>query len=106
MMTMVMLVMLIIVMNVSGFFLKTSMRRLLPLNVLVQNTDDNKETEIEAGSPLSLAAVRTDLRLSFQCKAGHCRSCEMYLNNKIVLTCQTKVPKAKSVKIKRVKKKR
>ena len=99
--------------NYSFSFMKDSLiLKLSPINsklfkldmVKVMNVDDNTETEIDAGSPLSLAAVRTNLRLSFQCKAGHCSSCEMLLDGKKVLTCQTKVPNKKVIKIKRVKK--
>lgn len=98
--------------NYSFSFMKTSSMLKPPSiksfqvsMVKVMNVDDNTDTEIDAGSPLSLAAVRTGLRLSFNCKAGHCESCIMYLDGKKVLTCQTKVPNKKVVKIKRVKKK-
>ena len=48
-------------------------------NVKVTNLDNKKVIEIESGSPLSLACVRADLRLSFQCKQGHCLSCELIM---------------------------
>jgi len=73
----------------------------LQANVKVNNLDNKKSIEIEAGSPLSLACVRTDLRLSFQCKQGHCLSCEVNLDGKIVRACQTKVPAKKSITIKK-----
>ena len=41
-----------------------------PRVVTVTNTDNGKATEIQAGSPMGLAAVRTEMRLSYQCKAG------------------------------------
>ena len=70
-------------------------------NVKVNNLDNKKSIEIESGAPLSLACVRTDLRLSFQCKQGHCLSCEVNLDGKIVRACQTKVPAKKSITIKK-----
>ena len=61
------------------------------LNALVQvnNLDNKKTIEIESGSPLSLACVRSDMRLSFQCKQGHCLSCELIMNGQKVRACQT-----------------
>ena len=44
-------------------------------DVNVTNLDNGKVIQIPAGSPLSLACVRADMRLSFQCKAGTCGSC-------------------------------
>ena len=75
----------------------------LDANVVVNNLDNNKRIEIEANAPLSLAAVRSDLRLSFQCKQGHCLSCEMLLDGKIVRACQTKVPNKRSINIQKKK---
>lgn len=72
--------------------------------VKVTNTDANKTIEIEAGQPLSLACVRSDLRLSFQCKQGHCLSCEVMMSNKKVRACQTKVPATKSITVAKIKK--
>lgn len=72
--------------------------------VKVTNTDANKTIEIEAGQPLSLACTRSDLRLSFQCKQGHCLSCEVMMSNKKVRACQTKVPATKSITVAKIKK--
>ena len=41
-----------------------------PRLVTVTNEDNGKSTEIEVGSPMSLAAVRTEMRLPYSCKAG------------------------------------
>ena len=62
------------------------------VNSLAKNLDTGKTYEIEAGKPVSLAAVNTGLRLSFQCKSGNCGSCEFLLNGKIVRSCITKTP--------------
>lgn len=64
--------------------------------------DNNEQITIASGSPLSLAAVRSGMRLSFQCKAGHCASCEMLLNGEKVRTCMTKVPEKAKISIKKV----
>ena len=69
--------------------------------VKVYNEDTKQETELPAGYPMSLAAVRTGLRLSFQCKAGTCGSCIAILDGKKVYTCQTQLPKKKTVKIRK-----
>jgi ferredoxin len=69
--------------------------------VKVQNLDNNNVITIPAESPLSLAAVRSGMRLSFQCKQGACSSCEVFLNGKRTRTCITKVPNAKSITIKK-----
>lgn len=53
---------------------------LIMKDVTVKNLDNNKEIVIAAGQPLSLAAVRSDMRLSFQCKQGTCQSCQVFLN--------------------------
>ena len=58
---------------------------------------------IDSGSPLSLAAVRSGMRLSFQCKQGTCSSCETLLDGKRVRTCITKVPDKKSIILKKAK---
>lgn len=55
-------------------------------DVTVKNLDNNKEIIIASGQPLSLAAVRSDMRLSFQCKQGTCQSCQVYLNGNILIT--------------------
>ena len=39
-------------------------------DVKVTNQDNGETTTIASGSPLSLACVRTGMRLSFQCKQG------------------------------------
>ena len=65
------------------------------------NLDTGKEYEIEPGRPMSLACVNTGLRLSFQCKAGNCGSCEFILDGKKVRSCVTKVPNKKEFKIKK-----
>ena len=72
-------------------------------DVKVINLDNNEETIIKAGSPLSLACVRTNMRLSFQCKAGTCGTCVSMLDGKEVFTCQTAVPDKKQIKIKKSK---
>lgn len=69
--------------------------------VEVLNQDNNQKTTIASGSPLSLAAVRTGLRLSFQCKQGTCASCETLLDGKRVRTCITKVPEKTKINIKK-----
>lgn len=69
--------------------------------VEVTNLTTNQKINIPAGSPLSLAAVRSGLRLSFQCKQGTCASCETILNGKVVRTCITKVPDMKKVTLKK-----
>ena len=70
--------------------------------VKVTNLDNGNIVEIPSGSPLSLAAVRSGMRLSFQCKAGTCGSCVCFLDGKKVYTCQTKVPEKSNIKIKKV----
>jgi len=64
--------------------------------VEVKNLDNGQAVMIESGSPLSLACVRSGMRLSFQCKAGTCSSCEVMLDGKRVRTCITKVGNKKS----------
>jgi len=71
--------------------------------VLVTNGDNGKTTKIASGSPLSLACTRVEQRLSFQCKQGTCRSCEVKLDGKVVLSCQTKVPDKKAIKVSKAK---
>ncbi len=73
--------------------------------VKIGNVDNGKAIEIAAGSPLSLACVRTDLRLSFQCKQGTCGSCELLLDGKVVRSCITKVPDRNSVSVQKKPKK-
>ena len=70
-------------------------------DVSVVNADTNTSIQIPAGSPLSLAAVRSGIRLSFQCKQGTCSSCETFLNGKRVRTCITKVPDMKKITLKK-----
>jgi ferredoxin len=67
----------------------------------VLNGDNNQKITIDAGSPLSLAAVRSGMRLSFQCKQGTCSSCETILDGTRVRTCITKVPDKKSITLKK-----
>jgi len=91
---------------VSSFsYIKSRSNRITTsrLNALVQvnNLDNKKTIEIESGSPLSLACVRSDMRLSFQCKQGHCLSCELIMNGQKVRACQTQVPAKKSITIKK-----
>jgi ferredoxin len=74
-----------------------------PKEVIVQNLDTKQEVSIPAGSPLSLAAVRSGTRLSFQCKQGVCSSCETMLDGKRVRTCITKVPEKKKITLKKAK---
>ena len=69
--------------------------------VIVLNADTNTSISIPAGSPLSLAAIRSGIRLSFQCKQGSCSSCETLLNGKRTRTCITKVPDMKKITLKK-----
>ena len=71
--------------------------------VEVKNLDNGQSIKIESGQPLSLACVRSGMRLSFQCKQGTCSSCETMLDGKRVRTCITKVP-GKSCKVAKAKK--
>ena len=73
----------------------------LQLGAIAKNLDTGKEIEIMSGQPMSLAAVKTGLRLSFQCKAGTCGSCEFLLDGKVTRSCITKVPNKKSFTIKK-----
>ena len=50
------------------------------IEVTVTNLDNGESIKIPSGSPLSLAAVRSGMRLSFQCKQGTCQSCETMLD--------------------------
>ena len=68
-------------------------------DVLVTNLDTKETTTLPAGSPVSLACVRTNLRLSFQCKKGDCGSCEFLLDGKVTRSCITKVPDKKSITV-------
>ena len=61
--------------------------------VKIFNEDTKQTAELPEGYPMSLAAVRTGMRLSFQCKAGTCGSCVAVLDGKKVYTCQTKLLK-------------
>lgn len=87
---------------------KTRLRLALSMakEVTVTNLDNKQIIQIPAGSPLSLAAVRSGMRLSFQCKAGHCSSCETILDGARVRTCQTKVPNKDKITISKVTTKR
>lgn len=69
--------------------------------VTVINEDTKTSIQIAVGSPLSLAAVRSGIRLSFQCKQGSCSSCETFLNGKRTRTCITKVPDMKKITLKK-----
>lgn len=60
--------------------------------VKITNLENQQTVELPPGSYLSLAAARSGLRLSFQCKQGSCGSCETLLDGKRVRTCMTKVP--------------
>lgn len=73
--------------------------RLFDRLVEVTNAENFETTEIPPGSPLSLACLRTDLRLSFQCKQGTCGSCEVLLDGKVVRSCITKVPDKKAITV-------
>ena len=87
----------IIILKKSNRIIRSKLSALVQVN----NLDNKKSIEIEAGQPLSLACVRTDLRLSFQCKQGHCLSCELIMDGKKVRACQTKVPAKKSITVKK-----
>jgi len=78
---------------------RSSIFKLRAREVSVTNTDNGNQIKISAGSPLSLAAVRSGMRLSFQCKAGTCGSCVTKLVGKTVFTCQTVVPDKASIRI-------
>ena len=69
--------------------------------VAVTNQDNGQTIIIEAGLPLSLAAVRSGMRLSFQCKQGVCKSCTTILDGKEVDTCRTKVPEKAKITLKK-----
>lgn len=69
--------------------------------VKVTNADNGQMIEIEAGAPLSLAAARSGMKLSFQCKQGTCKSCTTLLDGVKVDTCMTKVPNKASIQIKK-----
>ena len=69
--------------------------------VTVTNLDNGQSVQIEAGAPLSLAAYRAGMRLSFQCKQGTCKSCTTLLDGKAVDTCRTKVPDKSKVTLKK-----
>lgn len=83
-----------------------NMGPLFASEVTVLNLDNSQSTSIAPGQPLSLAAVRTGMRLSFQCKQGVCSSCETMLNGEKVRTCITKVPDMNKVTIKKAPKTR
>ena len=70
---------------------------LFATEVTVTNLDNGQTIKIEAGAPLSLAAYRSGMRLSFQCKQGTCKSCTPLLDGKAVDTCRTKVPEKSKV---------
>ena len=74
---------------------------LLAREVTVTNLDNGQAVQIEAGAPLSLAAYRSGMRLSFQCKQGTCKSCTTLLDGKEVDTCRTKVPDKARVTLKK-----
>eukprot|EP01041_Mallomonas_annulata_P001368 gene1368-2641_t len=80
-------------------FKKIGHRSLRMKDVTVINLDNQETIAIPAGSPLSLAAVRSGMRLSFQCKQGSCSSCETMLDGKRVRTCITKVPEKNKITI-------
>jgi ferredoxin len=77
--------------------------RLCAKLVTVKNLDNNETIEIDAGSPLSLAASKSGMKLSFQCKQGTCKSCTTILDGKAVDTCMTKVPEKAKIEIKKKK---
>ncbi len=81
-------------------------RSLLMKDVSVTNLDNKQTIEIPSGSPLSLAAVRSGMRLSFQCKQGTCSSCETILDGQRVRTCITKVPEKNKITIAKASQKR
>ena len=78
--------------TLSAAFFKISFPTLVEpvIETFLTISDSISCSETDAGSPLSLAAVRTGLRLSFNCKAGHCESCIKYLDGKKVLSKNTK----------------
>ena len=82
----VQLLLLLLSLHIASCFVSvtTSTKRskllLLMRDVTVKNLDNGKEIIIASGQPLSLAAVRSDMRLSFQCKQGTCQSCQVLLN--------------------------
>ncbi|EOD05618.1 hypothetical protein EMIHUDRAFT_359905 [Emiliania huxleyi CCMP1516] len=52
-----------------------------------------RSASVPEGSPLSLAAYRAGVQITYQCKAGTCASCEVKLGMGSVRTCQTTVKK-------------
>ena len=66
----------------SKYFMKvrTFAQENKQIEVTVTNLDNGEIIKIPSGSPLSLAAVRSGMRLSFQCKQGTCQSCETILD--------------------------
>jgi ferredoxin len=91
----------------SKFALSSSKcQALFAKDVSVSNLDNGQTITIPSGSPLSLAAVRSGLRLSFQCKQGVCSSCETMLDGQRVRTCITKVPEKAKITIKKAPKQR
>jgi ferredoxin len=77
--------------------------RLNEKTVTVTNMDNGMSIEIAPGSPLSLAANRSGMRLSFQCKQGTCKSCTTVLDGKNVDTCMTKVPDKAKIQLQKKK---
>lgn len=69
----------------------------------MSNLDNGNTIKINSGQPLSLACVRSGLRLSFNCKQGTCSSCEVMLDGKRVRTCVTKVPEKTKITVKKAK---
>ena len=90
----------LVVLHVDGLSIAFARRRQTTTRLFgeveVKNLDNGEVVMIESGSPLSLACVRSGMRLSFQCKAGTCSSCEVMLDGKRVRTCITKVGSKKA----------
>ena len=85
----------------GAFMMATQAKRNARLfgDVTIINADTKQTTVLPSGSPLSLGAVRTGLRLSFQCKQGTCQSCVMLIDGKVTRACITKVPSKASITI-------
>ena len=101
------LTLLVIFSKTEGYFLHLKSRNfnvlLFDKEVTVENLDNKEVIKIMSGSPLSLAAVRSGMRLSFQCKQGTCASCETILDGKVVRTCITRVPEKNKITLKKPK---
>eukprot|EP00965_Chrysotila_dentata_P186677 6163542-Pleurochrysis_carterae.AAC.2 len=58
--------------------------------VTVKFTREGRESVVEDGAPLSLAAYQAGVLIPFSCKAGTCGTCDVVMNGCKVRTCVTK----------------